>query len=91
MNNRGNILELKNIIYRNEMYKKIFNNSKEEKYIIGGYIELLDIFEINIETVKNNSEIKDMFINTIINIKNNNYNLSIEILNRTNYFIKILS
>ena len=91
MNNRGNILELKNIIFRNEMYKKIFNNSNEKKYIIGGYIQLLEIFEINIAIVKNNTEIRDMFINTIIELKRNNLNLSKEILNRTNYFIQLFS
>ncbi len=91
MNNRGNSLELKNIIYRNEMYKKIFNTKNEEKYIIAGHIQLLNIFELNIEKVKNNTKIRDMFINEIIDFKNHNYNLSKELLNRTNYFIKLLS
>ena len=91
MNNRGNILELKNIIYRNEMYKKIFNNINEEKYVIAGHIELLDILENNIEKVINNTKIKNMFINEIVEVKKHNYNLSREILNKTNYFITILS
>ena len=90
MNNRGNILELKNIIYRNEMYKQIFNNKNEEKYITAGHKQLLDIFENNIEKVKNNTEIKNMFINEILEVKTH-YNLSMEVLNKTNYFIKILS
>ena len=91
MNNRGNILELKNIIYRNEMYKKIFNNTNEEKYIIAGHIQLLEIFQNNIEKVKNNTEIKNMFINEIIDVKRHKYNLSLEILNKTNYFITMFS
>jgi len=31
MLNRGNILELKNLIYRHEMFKEIFGNKKEER------------------------------------------------------------
>jgi len=35
---------MKNLLYRNEMYKEIFKNKSEVKYIIAGYVELLDIF-----------------------------------------------
>ena len=31
MLNRGNILELKNLIYRHEMFKENFGNKKEER------------------------------------------------------------
>lgn len=89
MNNRGNILEFKNIIFRNEMLRKIFNNLDEIKYIYEGHIQLLNFLEINIEKIKNNSKIRDMFINEIIEVKK--YNLSMEILNRTDYFFKMLS
>ena len=43
MLNRGNILELKNIIYRHEMYEEIFTKTKEKKYLIAEYLELLNI------------------------------------------------
>ena len=91
MNNREHILELKNIIYRNEMYRKILNNTKEEKYVISGHIQLLDILENYFEKIKNNTQIKIMLINEIKDVKKYNYNLSKEILKRTNYFITILT
>ena len=37
MMNRGNILELKNLLLRNEMYKKIFNNQNLSQYLLEGY------------------------------------------------------
>ena len=76
MMNRGNILEMKNLLYRNEMYKEIFKNKNEEKYIIAGYVELLDIFNNNINLIKENNDIKNLFIK---NIKEfiKSYNISI--------------
>ena len=62
MYNRGNILELKNLIYRNEMIKKILNNKEEEKYVIHEYLALLDIFERHINIIKQNNEIKNKTI-----------------------------
>ena len=62
MTNRGNILELKNLLNRYEMYKQIFTTKNEEKYLIVGFNELLNVFEKNVNLVKINSEIKDRFI-----------------------------
>ena len=61
MTNRGNILELKNLLNRYEMYKQIFTTKNEEKYLIVGFNELLNVFEKNVNLVKINSEIKDRF------------------------------
>ena len=34
MKNRFNIIDLKNIIFRHEMYEIIFNSSEDSKYLI---------------------------------------------------------
>ena len=86
MMNRGNILEMKNLLYRNEMYKEIFKNKKEEKYIIAGYEELLNIFNNNINLIKENNDIKYLFIKNIKEFSNN-YNISIEMRKKINNFI----
>ena len=90
MMNRGNILELKNLLFRNEMYKKIFNNKNLFKYLFGGYSELLDVFEYNINITKENYNIHKMFINNINDLIKN-YNISNELLKKINLFIKKIS
>lgn len=86
MNNR-NDLEMKNILYRYDMYKEIFNTKKEVKYIIAGYKELLYIFEQNINIIKNNNKTLNKFFNIAEEIMNN-YETSDEILNKTKNIIK---
>ena len=90
MMNRSNILELKNLLFRNEMYKKIFNNKNLFKYLFEGYSELLDVFEYNINITKENYNIHKMFINNINDLIKN-YNISNELLKRINLFIKKIS
>lgn len=86
MFNRGNNLEMKNLLYRNEMYQNIFKNKNEEKYIISGYLELVDIFEKNINIIKENNETKYLcFKNLKGFIKK--YNLSEEIRLRIKKFL----
>jgi glycosyltransferase involved in cell wall biosynthesis len=63
MMNRCNILELKNLLNRYEMYKIIFKTKEEEQYLVVGFNELLNVFEENINLVKINNEIKGKFIN----------------------------
>ena len=65
MSNRGNLLELKNLIYKIEMYEKIFENIKEKKYIITEYLNILLIIENQnlFFKIKENSEIKNKIIN----------------------------
>ena len=57
MMNRNNILELKNLLYRQEMYKEIFKNKNEQKILINGYIELFYIFEKNLNLIKENNKV----------------------------------
>jgi glycosyltransferase involved in cell wall biosynthesis len=89
MTNRGNTLELKNLLNRYEMYKKIFTTKNEEKYLIVGFNELLNIFEENVNLVKINSEIKDRFINISKEFMNNYKNYD-EIIKRTNSLKNII-
>lgn len=84
MTNRGNTLELKNLLNRYEMYKQIFKTKDEEKNLIVGFNELLNVFEENINLVKINSEIKDKFI-IICKEFMNNYRNYEEIIKRINY------
>ena len=81
MYNRGNILELKNLIYRNDMIKTILNNKEEEKYVINEYLILLEIFEEHINIIKQNKEIKDKTINDFKGLLAN-YTLTLEFRNR---------
>ena len=62
MYNRGNILEIKNLIYKNEMIKKILNNKDEEKYVINEYLAHFDLFEEHINIIKQNNELKNKTI-----------------------------
>ena len=90
MNNRGNILELKNLLLRNELFQEIFINKNEEKYITSGYLELLEMLENNIKVIENNIDVKYLCLNNLNNyIKK--YNLSEEIRIRINKFTNNLS
>lgn len=87
MMNRNNILELKNLLYRQEMYKEIFKNKNEQKILINGYIELFYIFEKNLNLIKENNEVKNKIINTM-KILTNKYNISENIIKRIKNFVK---
>ena len=89
MMNRGNILELKNLLYRYEMYKEIFKTKNEEKLLTVGFNELLNVFEENINLVKINNEIKNKFIK-IINEFMNNYDNYKDIIKRINNLKNII-
>ena len=90
MFNRGNNLEMKNLLFRNEMFQKIFNSKSEEKYIIAAYSELLDIFEKNIKIIKINNETKYLCFNNLSDFVRK-YNLSEKIRLRINNFLDNLS
>ena len=89
MNNRGNILELKNLLLRNELFQEIFINKNEEKYITSAYLELLEIFEKNKKVIQSNKEIKYLCINNLSNYLKK-YNISEEIRNRINKLIILI-
>ena len=92
MKERHNIIELKNLIYRHEMYKIIFSRKKEEKYLISGVQELLSFLEEDDNFLKLINE-NNIIRNQIINIFNNSlkYNQLNELINKKikNYINKI--
>jgi hypothetical protein len=90
MNNRGNILELKNLLVRNKVFQYILSKKNEEKYLIASYHHLLAIFEKNINIIKCNNEIKYLCFNHLYNyIKR--YNLTDDIIFRINNLINNLT
>ena len=77
MLNRGSLIELKNIIYRHEMFEEIFIGKSKEKYLIEESLELKSFIEENKNfnfIMRNNSQIKYKIINIFNNyIKHNLY------------------
>ena len=65
MNNHGSPLELKNVLYRNEIYKKIFKGKYEEKYIIAGFSELIETSRRYIDILNKNPEINNKYTNLL--------------------------
>ena len=63
MENRRNDLELENLLMRHEIYKEIFKNKGEEKYLIAECLQMLEVWEKSINIISNNSEITNKFIN----------------------------
>ena len=55
MNNRGNVLEFRNLLLRNEVFQEIFNKKNEEKYITTGYLHLLEVFKKSIKILFNST------------------------------------
>ena len=86
MANRNNDLEMKNIIYKYDMYKDIFTSSNEEIYLIAGYYDFYYDFISQINLTKNNYEIKNMFIKKMNNFINN-YTISENMLTKIKSFI----
>ena len=90
MNNLGSPLELKNLLYRNEMYKNLFKGKYEEKYLIAGFSELIEISRRYIDILNKNPEIKKKFIKEL-----NNFlkiiNLDDAMLKKTNDFLNKIS
>ena len=83
MYNRGNILEIENLLYRNEMYREIFKKKEEEKYIITGYLDLIHISDKYIDIINKNEIIKNKCVKELNNFINK-FNLSEEIIKKAN-------
>ena len=90
MTNRYNELEMKNLIYKYDMYKEIFNSPNEEKYLIAGYYDLFYNFEINVNITKKNIEIKNMIIKKMKEFIKN-YKVSEDILKRIKSFLNSIT
>jgi hypothetical protein len=72
---------MKNLLYRNDMYRRIFKTKTEEKYIIAGYLELIYLFDIHIEIIIRNEQIKNECFKELVTFKKQ-YKLSEEIIKR---------
>ena len=90
ISNRGNILEMENILYRNEMYRKILTKKYEKKYILGELLELMYKVENHkslINVLKKNIELRNK-LNNILPIYANKYKCPYYIIERIQNIIK---
>ena len=63
---RGNIIELQNKVYIEEMYREIFKEKKEIKYIFANLLVFIDELNNLLMLVKKNDEIKNKLKNLLI-------------------------
>lgn len=92
MNNRYNKIEFQNLLYRHEMYKRLFQKKEEEKYLIFEYNFLFNRLKSNLQYLLliNDKNIK-RHIKTIFEYFINNYNCSVDQRNDINNFLKLIS
>ena len=90
MENRRNDLELENLLMRHEIYKEIFKNKGEEKYLIAECLQMLQVWEKSINIILNNSEIANKFINEMKHFIKD-YETSEEFTKKINLFIQKIS
>ena len=91
MNNKIQLIEFQNLLYRHEMYKKIFSNINNEKYLVAEYLFLFNRLKSQkyyLILLKSQS-INKQIIN-IIRYFLNNYKSTIEIRNDLNNFMNSL-
>ena len=94
MNKRFGLIEFQNLLYRHEMYKKIFSNKENEKFLITEYIFLLNRLQsqVNYLLLLKNPKINNQIINNFryflkyyncsSETRNNIINLTNSIINR---------
>ena len=92
MNKRYNIIEFQNLLYRHEMYKKIFLKKKDEKYLIAEYYFLLNRlkYQINDLLLINDNNLKEN-INKTFQLFMKNYKCSVAERNDINNFLKLIN
>jgi hypothetical protein len=90
MENRRNDMELENLLMRHEIYKEIFKNKGEEKYLIAECLQMLEVWEKSINIISNNSEITNKFINEMKEFIKD-YQTSEEFAKKINLFIQKIS
>ena len=92
MANRFSLIEFNNLLYRHEMYKKLFNTKDNEKYLIAEYFFLFNrlkdqlVYLILLNKHNLMKKIAKIFLFFL-----NNYNLSIEEKNDIYNFLKIIN
>ena len=92
MHKKLGIIEFENLLYRHEMYKKIFQTKNEEKYLIAEYYFLLNRlkYQINELLIINDRNLKDN-INKIFLLFMQNYECSEQQKNDINNFLKLIN
>ena len=62
---RLSLIELENLLYRHNMYKKLFKSKKNEKYLISEYLSLLNNLKTGKKNIAllNNTKIKSLIVN----------------------------
>ena len=92
MNKRYNIIEFQNLLYRHEMYKKLFLKKKEEKYLIAEYFFVLKRlkWEMKYILLLKDNNLKKQIAN-IFHFFINNYNCSRKQKIMINNFLKLIN
>ena len=91
MNQKSRTIEFKNLIYRHEMYEKLFSLKKDEKYLLAEYYFLIKRF-ISLQRyllLINNKDINNQIIN-IIQFFLKKYECSDDEKNNLNDFLNLI-
>ena len=93
MNNKIRLIEIKNLLYRHEMYKKIFSTKENEKYLVAENLFLFNRLKLQInELILLNSHNLNKQIINIIRYFLKNYKCSTELRNNiTNFMNSIIN
>ena len=92
MANRFSLIEFKNLLYRHEMYIKLFNTKENEKYLISEYFFLFNrlkeqlIYLLLLNEHNLIKKIEKIFVSFL-----NDYNLSNKEKNDLNNFLKMIN
>lgn len=91
MNKKYGKIEFQNLLYRHEMYKKLFKSKKDEKYLISEYYFLINRLKSNMKSLLliKDKHIKDNIIN-IFQFFISNYKCSKKQRKSINIFLKLI-
>ena len=70
MQNRHDLMELNNILYRHSMFKKIFNKKEENKFLFSEHLEIISFIEESKNfylLIKKNYKIRNELIKVFVN------------------------
>ena len=92
MHKKLGIIEFENLLYRHEMYKRIFSSKEDEKYLIAEYYFLLNRLkeQINDVLLINDHKIKEHILRIFQHFLKN-YNHSKEKIDDINNFLKLIN
>jgi glycosyltransferase involved in cell wall biosynthesis len=92
MKKRHDIIELNNLIYRHEMYKKIFTLKNEEKYLFAEINEIINFFKTHanyMKLLKKNEEVRNNYIKLFVDFEKH-YHLDNSIKKKVFNFLNII-